>query len=349
MSDVASSDPEAPFDEGPLRDRGREGDEGPVLVVDLDGFEGPLDVLLKLARTQKVDLLKISVLDLAEQYLAFVATARQENLELAADYLVTAAWLAYLKSRLLLPKEEQPAEEPDADEMAAYLAFRLKRLEAMRTAAEALMARPRLGLDLFGRGAPEPARIETRTTYTASLFELLKAYARQKAPKPQRAYTPDRPIVISLEEARAQLRLVVGDLTSWQAFDQIMESLDLGSWFEEPAPSQAEDRGASQGAPQEGGTGSVPLVPERLQQALRSRVASGFSASLQLTKEGRLELKQMRRFDPIYMRAVGDRQPANEPGDGGQVPKAAADLVQGDTPVTPIAPSVPPPSVPRKG
>ena len=151
----------------------------PALIVDVEGFEGPLDLLLMLARQQKVDLAKISILALADQYLAFIEEARKVRLELAADYLVMAAWLAFLKSRLLLP-ETGESTGPSAEDMAASLAFRLKRLEAFRAAAEQLVARPQLDRDIFARGAPEPVTDVSRPEWTASLYDLLSAYSMQR-------------------------------------------------------------------------------------------------------------------------------------------------------------------------
>ena len=147
-----------------------------VFVLELDGFEGPLDLLLVLARSQKVDLTKLSILRLAEQYLDYIEAARTLRLEVAADYLVMAAWLAYLKSKLLLPEKEQVDDGPTGQELAAQLAFRLKRLEAMREALASMMGRKRLGIDLFARGMPEGIRVVRSSIYSASIFDLLKAY-----------------------------------------------------------------------------------------------------------------------------------------------------------------------------
>jgi segregation and condensation protein A len=154
--------------------------DGDALMVAVDGFEGPLDLLLTLARNQKVDLAKISILKLAEQYLEFIESAKRLNLELAADYLVMAAWLAYLKSRLILPQEKAPEGEPSADEMATRLRWRLQRLDAMRAAATRLMGRERLGRDVFGRGDPEPVNVVKLRTYKDSLYDLLTAYATER-------------------------------------------------------------------------------------------------------------------------------------------------------------------------
>ena len=179
MNTESTSQDVWPDGDGPVRAE-PEADEGETLIVDVDGFEGPLDLLLELARTQKVDLARISILALAEQYLAFIETLRAKRLELAADYLVMAAWLAYLKSRLLIPAPPG-SEEPPAEDLAARLAFRLQRLQAMRDAAAQLMARNRLGRDVFARGAPEPMVFETRREYADNLIDLLKAYAERRA------------------------------------------------------------------------------------------------------------------------------------------------------------------------
>lgn len=243
---------------------------GDTLVVDVEGFEGPLDLLLALARTQKVDLAKISVLALAQQYLDFIAEARRLRLEVAADYLVMAAWLAYLKSRLLLP-QEPGSDEPVAEDLAARLAFRLQRLQAMRQAAAQLMARNRLGRDVFERGVPEPLRVETRRQYTDNLFDLLKAYSerRQKLVS-HRSYRVKKLPVWSINEARELLSRLLGGMDDWGRFD-----VYLRDYLQEPGQR-------------------------------RSLTASSFSASLELAREGALEIRQEQAFKPIYMR----RRPA---------------------------------------
>ena len=190
----------------------------PNFLVDIDGYEGPLDILLAMARTQKVDLTKISILDLAIQYLKFVETARQLRLELAADYLVMAAWLAYLKSRLLLPVQEDEAE-PSGEELAAQLAFRLQRLEAMREAATKLMNRNRLGRDIFARGDPEAVIVEKTSTYSATLFDLLTAYATQRQRQSVSSVTIAKRQTWSLTEAREALTRLIGRLGEWTALD----------------------------------------------------------------------------------------------------------------------------------
>lgn len=237
------------------------------LVVDLAGFEGPLDLLLHLARTQKVDLARISVLALAEQYLVFIERARRIRIELAADYLVMAAWLAYLKSRLLIPR--QPKDEgPSGEEMAASLAFRLKRLEAMRDAATRLINRNRLGRDVFPRGMPEHIPVERRTAFDASLFDLVSAYAALRQRQAITQVTIERRTVWSLADARAILANLIGmvDEPEWTALDSF-----LLRYLADPA--------------------------ERA-----TALASAFAATLELVREGRLELRQDGVFQPIYLR-----------------------------------------------
>jgi len=239
----------------------------PALVVDVDGFEGPLDLLLHLARNQKVDLARISILALAEQYLAFIDKARVIRLELAADYLVMAAWLAYLKSRLLIPKQADDAGE-SGEELAAVLQFRLKRLEAMREAAGRLVNRNRLGRDVFQRGAPELVVVEKRNQYSASLYDLLTAYAIQRQ---RRAVTNVRIAkrgVWSLKEAREMLVRLIGAATDWTALDRFLVQYLAG--------------------------------PEERASA----VASSFAATLELVREGHVEMRQEGAFAPLYLRGL---------------------------------------------
>ncbi|AJY47151.1 segregation and condensation protein A [Martelella endophytica] len=242
-----------------------------VLVIDVGGFEGPLDLLLHLARTQKVDLARISVLALAEQYLAFIEQARQIRLELAADYLVMAAWLAYLKSRLLIPKRSND-EEPSGEDMAATLAFRLKRLEAMRDAAASLVNRNRLGRDVFQRGAPEHIPDETGSAYSATLYELLDAYANMRQRQAVSEVTIARRLVWSLTDARELLQSMIGEIGEWTALDRY-----LLRYLSRP-------------------------------EEMRTAIASTFAASLELVREGSLDLKQDQPFAPILMRR-GSRKP----------------------------------------
>jgi segregation and condensation protein A len=236
-----------------------------ALILDLDGFEGPLDLLLALARQQKVDLRELSILALAQQYLAFIERAARERMELAADYLVMAAWLAYLKSRLLLPPV--PDEEPAAEDMARELAFRLARLEAIREAGADLMTLPRLGRDIFGRGDLEVVT-ETRTVrFTSSLHDLLTAYARLRTRDEFRPFAMDRQGVYTMEEALDRLRPLLGDLLDWA---------DLSDWL-----------------PPGWSTG-----PRR-----RAATAATFAAALELVREGLADLRQDGPFAPIHLRA----------------------------------------------
>ena len=236
------------------------------LMVDLDGFEGPLDLLLHLARTQKVDLAKISVLALAEQYLAFVEDARKLRLELAADYLVMAAWLAFLKSKLLIPQKSDE-EEQSGEEMAQALAFRLKRLEAMREAATRLINRNRLGRDIFARGMPEPIVIEKTSDYEASLYDLLTAYASQRQRNSLSLVTIARRNVWSLKDARGILARMVGQINNWTALDQF-----LLQYLHEDEDER------------------------------RTALASSFAASLEMVREGQLDIRQDGAFAPIFLR-----------------------------------------------
>jgi segregation and condensation protein A len=237
-----------------------------TLVVDVEGFEGPLDLLLGLARTQKVDLAKISVLALAQQYLDFIAEARRLRLEIAADYLVMAAWLAYLKSKLLLPAEPSEEGEPSGAELAALLAFRLQRLGAMRDAAAQLMTRKRLGRDVFSRGMPEPIKLTRASTYDASVFDLLKAYSQQRQRTATRSYQMQPRTVWSIKEARGELERLLGMALDWAPLDQLFAEF---------------------------------LVEPELR---RTALASGFNASLEMTREGTLELRQAKQFAPLLMR-----------------------------------------------
>jgi len=242
-----------------------------ALVVSLEGFEGPLDVLLALARTQKVDLAKISVLALADQYLVFVAQALKLRLELAADYLVMAAWLAYLKSKLLLPREVGTEDQPTGDELAARLAFRLKRLEAMRNAAAGLMTRKRLGRDIFARGMPEGVRTIRVRQYTAVIYDLLKAYAEQRRRTTKRVHVIPRRTVWSIKEARQRLEALVGQLTSEAAGQWLQLDKYLEQYLANP-------------------------------EVARTAVASSFGAALEMAREGLVEISQAEPFAPIYMR-----------------------------------------------
>ncbi len=236
-----------------------------TLVVDVDGFEGPLDLLLALARNQKVDLARISILDLVDQYLAFVERVRAHRLELAADYLVMAAWLAYLKSRLLLPAP--PADdEPSGEELAAALAFRLRRLEAMREAAARLVGRDRLGRDVFPRGAPEATALTVKAAWQASLYDLLTAYASQRQRFMVTSVRVAARAVWGLADAREILERLIGRIADWTPIDSLMA--------------------------------------EFMTPGMRATViASTFSASLELVREGRMELRQTSAFQPLHARS----------------------------------------------
>ena len=251
--------------EDPRPDRTLPGDGS--FVVDLDGFEGPLDLLLTLARDQKVDLKNISILQLAEQYLVFVEAARRLRLEIAADYLVMAAWLTYLKSRLLLPDLEG-SEEPTGEELAARLQHQLRRLEVMREAMDALMARPRLGLDVFSNGMPEGVRLIRQSSYECSLYDLLRAYGAQ-AGRTNVTTLQLRPLnILSVEEAINRLRASLGHVPDWSSLTTYLPPL-AGS------------------------------VMER-----RSAMASTFAACLELAKQGELAIRQSKTFGPIFVKAV---------------------------------------------
>ncbi|MBP1849856.1 segregation and condensation protein A [Rhizobium halophytocola] len=248
----------------------------PALLIDVAGFEGPLDLLLHLARSQKVDLSRISVLALAEQYLEFVETARRIRIELAADYLVMAAWLAYLKSRLLIPQQAKD-DGPSGEELAAVLAFRLKRLEAMREASSRLINRNRLGRDIFARGAPEHVPERSNSAFEASLYDLLTAYASLRQRQAVTQVTISRRTVWSLTDARALLTRMVGEIGDWMALDQY-----LLRYLTKPE--------------------------ERV-----TAIASAFAASLELVREGRLEIRQDGAFEPIFMRAGTRPAPSTAP------------------------------------
>lgn len=280
-----SGSPEKPVSEDPMTQallwenqkerQSGPGDTEPSLMVDVDGFEGPLDLLLALARSQKVDLAKISILDLAEQYLSFIQEARRMRLELAADYLVMAAWLAYLKSRLLLPDIKDNEDELTGEELAAALAFRLRRLEAMRDAAARLMARPRLGQEVFARGDPEHVVTIRHSTYAANLYDLLTAYASQRQRNSVTSVQVKKRTVWSLQEARGLLIRMLGQVTDWTPIDDF-----LVQYF---------------------------ATPDQ-----RATVkASSFTASLEMVREGLLELRQTDHFEPLYVRkpVSADREP----------------------------------------
>ena len=238
-----------------------------ALIVAVAGLEGPLDLLLMLSRTQKVDLRRISVLQLAEQFLRFVEEAKALRIVLAADYLVMAAWLAFLKSRLLLPPDPT-ADGPSAEDLAAHLAFQLERLSAMREAAAKLMARDQLGRDFFARGAEESVERVRRVSYTASLLELMQAYARIRTSDEFRPYAFDRKDLMTMEQALERLRPILGEVVDWT---DLMHYLPEG-W---------------------------QLDPKRR----RTAAAATFAASLELAKQGRIEIRQRETFAPSSIRA----------------------------------------------
>ena len=248
-------------------------EDGEALIIDIDGYEGPLHVLLALARSQKVDLLKLSVTKLVDQYLAFVREARKRRFSLAADYLVMAAWLAFLKSRLLLPKPERPAaEELPAEEVAAQLAFRLAKLDAMRTAAETLQTGPILRRDVFMRGDPEAVRIVSSRRFEGDLYALMGAYIDQRRREQSRHYTPATPQSYPLDDARERLRGLLPELDRWTPLTGV--------------------------APMHGAFGRGTEGPSRA-----SYLASTLSATLELVREGDLEARQLEHFAEIYLRA----------------------------------------------
>ncbi|WP_084603395.1 segregation and condensation protein A [Devosia enhydra] len=236
-----------------------------VLYVELGAYEGPLDLLLELARRQKVDMSRISVLALAEQYLGFIDTVRDKRIEVAADYLVMAAWLVYLKSRLMVPQTTND-DEPSGEMLAAVLQFRLKRLEAMRKAATRLLDRPQRGRDVFARGAPEPIAIVRRALWEADLFGLLKAYASQRERTAPADYQPIHRTVWSLQEARAILQTLIGDTAEWVPLE-----VYLGR--------------------------HVGSAAERV-----TALASTFASSLELVRQGQLDVQQSLPFGPLLLR-----------------------------------------------
>jgi segregation and condensation protein A len=259
---AADAGEESPFD-APVR--GAPETDVEALIVNLDGYAGPLDVLLELARAQRVDLRKISMVALVDQYLAFVEEAKRRSLELAADYLVMASWLAFLKSKLLIPVVAANDGEPTADEMAARLAFQLQRLEAMRKAAEAMLRLPQLGTDFFPCGAPAGVRVLKTPLWQADFIDLLRAYTRQRIGNVERSYRIDPPKVFSIEEARARIERMLGSIPEWTELRNLA-----------PRPSA-----------------EAPAA---------SIVASSFNAALEFAKDGRIEIRQLGAFEPIYIR-----------------------------------------------
>lgn len=274
MTTVQATQPE--FQEDPPRmPPEQDVHEADALLLNIDGYEGPINVLLELARNQKVDLAKISILQLARQYLGFVERAKALNLALAAEYLVMAAWLAYLKSRLLLPKEEEEVEH-SAEAMAEALQFQLRRLEAMQNAAEKLMEQPQLGQQVFARGAPEGLAVKTNVRWDVKLYELLSAYGNIQKRQDASHYDLPEYHLMSTENAFSRLKRMLGDLprkglnSAWATLESFM--------------------------------------PEGIKNRLfgRSALASTLTAGLEMAKQGKLEIKQDGLFRPIYLRTVGD-------------------------------------------
>ena len=245
--------------------------EGRRLFVDLDGYEGPLDMLLALAREQKVDLARISILQLADQYLDYIERARELDLDIAADHLVMAAWLAYLKSRLLLP-DPPGDDEPSGEELAAALAFQLRRLKAMRESGERLMARPRLGRDVFARGAPEGLRIVRHPVFEVTLYELLQGYADHKIRTSAGSFTVEPSRLLSMDQALRYVAGRLGKSKSWQLLASFLP------------PGLADD-----------------IIG-------RAAVAATFAASLELARLGAVKLRQAAPFAPLFLRATGKKQ-----------------------------------------
>ncbi len=271
-SDSVGSDD---FDEGV----GYQPVSGDGLALNLEGYEGPLDILLSLARTQKVDLKQISILQLAEQYLDFVRDAQDLKLEVAADYLVMASWLAYLKSRLLLPKLQDDGEV-SAEELAARLVYRLQVLEAMRDGAAQLMARDLMGRDFFAHGMPEGIRIKRESKYHASLYEVLAAYSTQRLRNYYEEWTPPKLDVLTIDRARMRLERLLGKLDDWEVMVGVISS-DI-----------------------------------RDPQKRRTTIASSFSAVLEYVRDGRLEAQQSKNFDEVLIRRARPKAASETAEDG---------------------------------
>jgi segregation and condensation protein A len=257
----------------------QDAEAGDIFRVDVDGYEGPLHLLLELARRQKVDLLHLSILDLAIQYLGFIEDAKSKRMDLAADYLLMASWLAFMKSRLLLPKPEKPDEdEPSGEEMAERLAFRLKRLDAMRTAVLELESGPVLNNVIFLRGLPEQPRVVKHTEFKASLYDLTQAFGTIRDRKEKQApHRIEQQLVLPLELARTTLRALRAQLNQWSSLDEIRISM----------------------------TDVDPLLPQR------SITASVFAAALELARDGEVDVRQDAHFAPLYLRNAG-----TNPGEG---------------------------------
>ena len=270
---------EAIFEEDPPRNPNLP-NEGEVdsLLINIDGYEGPIDVLLDMARTQKVDLREISILQLVRQYLGFIERAKELKLELAAEYLVMAAWLAYLKSRLLLPQEKKEDAEYTGEQMAEALQFQLRRLEAMRDVGQKIMSRPQLGVNVFARGMPDGLRTKFETTWQVSLYDLLKAYGDITRRKEYQTYDLPTFNILTMEDAANNLAKMLGNLP--------------------------------RSGPHSVWTTLQSFIPEGITDPLlvRSTVASTFTAGLEMAKQGKLEIRQDGAFKPIYLRTA-DREP----------------------------------------
>lgn len=243
------------------------------LEVHLEAYSGPLDVLLTLAQTQKVDLKEVSISLLAEQYLSFIRDAQDLKLELAADYLVMASWLAYLKSRLLLPPPHED-DEMDPEQMAALLVFRLQRLERMRECAAQLMARDLLGRDFFVHGMPQGIRVNRTSIYEASMYDLLTSYSTQRLRNHYAEWSPPKLDVLSIERARMRLERVLGKVQDWTRFDEIVAQ-------EIRDPSRR-----------------------------RTTIASSFAALLEYVRDGKLEVQQSQTFDDVLVRRARPKRAA---------------------------------------
>lgn len=262
------------FQEDPPRAPANEAHEADALLLNIDGYEGPIDILLDLARKQKVDLVQISILQLVRQYMEFIERAKAMNLELAAEYLVMAAWLAYLKSRLLLPKQDDD-EEISAEDMAEALQFQLRRLEAMRAVSEKLMERPQLGQGVFARGAPEGLTLSTKARWDVQIFDLFRAYGDIRQRSEDTGY--DLPVfkLMSMDNAMVRMTKMLGALPR-KGINSVWTTL-------------------------------TSFIPEGVADRLyvRSALASSFTAGLELAKQGKLEIKQDGLFRPVYMRSIG--------------------------------------------
>jgi segregation and condensation protein A len=274
---------EVAFEEDPPRNHAELPEMGDMdaLLLNIDGYEGPIDVLLDMARTQKVDLREISILQLARQYLAFVDRAKELRLDLAAEYLVMAAWLAYLKSRLLLPQTKEDEGQLSGEQMAEALQFQLRRLEAMKNSADVLMSRPRLGQDFFARGMPEGLKTTINATYDATLYDLLKAYGDINRRKEYKTYELPTFSIMTMDEAVERMTKMLGNLP--------------------------------RSGPHSVWTTLQSFLPEMGEDKLfyRSSVASTFTAGLELAKQGKLEIRQDGPFRPIYLRTA-NREPGCE-------------------------------------